>query len=97
MFASGYYVTAELRIKDETKIEQTTRALSKLCAATRNEPGCRIFVLHQNSSDPRSLLLWECFDDEAAFKAHFEYAHTKAYFAQGLTDVSQNFKSTPVE
>jgi len=51
----------------------------------------------ENSSNSRRLLLWECFDDEAAFKAHFEYAHTKVYFALGLTEVLQNFKTTTVE
>ena len=96
MFTSGYFITAELKIKDETKIEETKMALIELCTITRTEPGCRFFVLHQNLADPRSLLLWECFDDEVAFKAHFEYPHTKTYFARGLTEVLQNFKTTIV-
>ena len=94
MFTSGYCVTAELKIKDETKIAEAKKALLELCVITRTEPGCRFFVLHQNLSNPMSLLLWECFDDEAALKAHFEYPHTKAYFARGLTEVLQNFKTT---
>jgi len=97
MDTSGYYMTAELRIKDAAGIEETRKALIELCAVTRTEPGCRFFLLHQNLSDPKSLFLWECFDDEAAFKAHFEYPHTKAYFARGLTDVVQNFKTVAID
>ena len=96
MLTSGYCVTAELRVKDETKVEETVRALAALCVVTRKEPGCQFFVLHKDLTDPRRLLLWECFDNQAALTKHFEYSHTKAYFALGLTEVVQHFKTMPV-
>ena len=38
MFASGYYMTAELRVKDEQRVQETLDALSKLSVTTRTEP-----------------------------------------------------------
>ena len=90
MFASGYYMTAELRVKDEKRVQQTLEALSTLSAITRTEPGCRLFMLHQDLSDPQRLFLWERWDDEAALKKHLAAAHTQAYFALDLTEVRLN-------
>jgi len=39
------------------------------------------------------FLSWECFDDEAAFKAHFEMDHTKEYVSLGLTEVVLHFQT----
>ncbi|MGF6147762.1 Uncharacterised protein [Kingella potus] len=36
---------------------------------------------------------WERFDDEAAFKQHFDETHTKDYVALDLTEVVQYFVS----
>ena len=90
MFASGYYMTAELRVKDKQRVQETLDALSKLSAITRTESGCRLFVLHQDLSDPQRLFIWERWDDEAALAKHLASTHTRAYFALDLTDVRQN-------
>lgn len=92
----GYCITAELRVKDSAKVDIAREAMRTLCAQTLKEPGCRFFTLHQDAQVPTRFLLWEVFDDEAAFKAHFETAHTKAYLAQDLTEVVQHFKTNLV-
>jgi 4-carboxymuconolactone decarboxylase len=89
-FASGYYMTAELRVKDDQRVEETLDALSELSEITRSEPGCRLFMLHQDLSDPQRLFLWERWDDEAALATHLASAHTQAYFALDLTEVRLN-------
>ena len=90
MFLSGYYRTAELKIKNETQVAEAIEALLELCAITRSEPGCRLFMLHQDLQDKRRLLLWEQWDDEAALAKHLESPYTKAYFARDLTEALQN-------
>jgi len=90
MFTSGYYMTAELRIKDAQRVQETLDALSRLSTTTRTEPGCRLFMLHQDLSDPQRLFLWERWDDEAALQKHLAAAHTQAYFALDLTEVRLN-------
>ncbi len=93
MFKSGYYITAELRATDPARASLAKSELQKLCEATRTEPGCSIFQLHYDPAEPTRFMLWERFDDEASYKAHFEMAHTKAYGALKLTEVVQVFRT----
>lgn len=93
MFKSGYYITAELKVIDTSKISEARHALEKLCELTKTEPGCSIFQLHYDSKESTRFLLWECFDDEAAFEEHFKMDHTKEYVSLGLTEVVQYFQT----
>jgi 4-carboxymuconolactone decarboxylase len=92
-FVQGYYITAELKVKDESRIQETKEALMLLCKETLTEPGCTLFTLHHDSKQATRFLLWERFNDEAAFKLHFEAPHTKEYVAKDLTEVVQYFQT----
>ena len=96
MFTTGYYVTAELKVKDISKAKEAKLALVELCSETLKEGGCSIFELHQFEDDGTRFLLWERFEDEEAFKLHFELEHTKNYLAQDFTEVVQYFKTNIV-
>ena len=37
---------------------------------SRTEPGCRLFMANRSVDDPRSFVMYELFDDRAAFEAH---------------------------
>lgn len=89
----GYYITAELRVKNGERVQEAKAALLRLCEDTLREPGCTLFTLHQDPKLPTRFLLWERFEDEAAFKLHFEAAHTQACMAQDLTEVVQYFQT----
>lgn len=91
MFTQGFYVTAELKLKDASKAKEATSALIELCSETLKEEGCSIFELHQVKGDNTRFLLWERFEDEAAFKLHFELQHTKDYLEKDYTDIVQFF------
>lgn len=93
MFLPGYYITAELKVKDTSRASEAKIALLKLCKETLKEEGCSIFELHQLTDDETRFLLWERFEDEAAFKLHFKLQHTKDYLALDLTDIEQVFKT----
>jgi (4S)-4-hydroxy-5-phosphonooxypentane-2,3-dione isomerase len=41
----------------------------------RDEPGCRRFDVLRDTADPRRYLLYELYDDEAAFGAHRAMPH----------------------
>lgn len=96
MLLSGYYITAELKAKDPSKAALAKAELIALCAKTIKEVGCTLFRLHQVAGQPERFLLWERFDDEAAFKAHFEQPYTKDYVAMDLTEVVTLFQSNIV-
>jgi quinol monooxygenase YgiN len=89
----GYYITAELKAKHLDKLEATIDALKVLCEHTMAEPGCTMFTLHLDAKQPGRFVLWERFDDEAAFKAHFALAHTKDFVALDLTEIVQYFQT----
>jgi quinol monooxygenase YgiN len=89
----GYYITAELKAKHLDRIAETTDALKVLCKHTVTEPGCSMFTLHLDAKQPTRFLLWERFEDEAAFKVHFELAHTKDFIALDLTEIVQFFQT----
>ncbi|MBM5571130.1 MULTISPECIES: putative quinol monooxygenase [Deefgea] len=93
MFTSGYYITAELRVKNSSQIQTAKHALMMLCEKTLTEPGCSIFTLHHDPATPTRFLLWERFDDETAFKNHFDMPHTQDYFSQNLTELVQFFQT----
>lgn len=63
----------------EAKREHTASlraALMRQAHASRErEPGCRQFDVAEDPVDSASFLLYEVYDDEAAFKAHIETAH----------------------
>lgn len=92
-FVQGYYITAELKVKDEGRIQEAKESLMHLCKETLKEPGCTLFTLHHDIKQRTRFLLWECFNDEAAFKLHFEASHTKEYVAKDLTEVVQYFQT----
>jgi quinol monooxygenase YgiN len=55
--------------------------------ATQAEPGCREFTVLRERDEPRVFVLYEVYDDEAAFEAHRESEHFKHYV---LDDVVAN-------
>jgi len=59
--------------------ERVERALLALAAATRNEPGCRIYRPTRNVDDPRVFVIYEEYDDEAALEAHTASDHFRRY------------------
>ena len=92
-FSHGYYITAELRVKDEALIQITKDSLLLLSQETLKEPGCALFSVHQDTNMPTRFLLWECFYDKAAFENHFKAPHTINYLEKDLTEVVQYFQT----
>ncbi|WP_439892961.1 putative quinol monooxygenase (plasmid) [Ralstonia sp. 25C] len=52
---------------------------ANLVPATRKEPGCISFTVHQHPKIANRFAVYETFRDQAAFDAHLQYAHTKAF------------------
>jgi len=96
MFEKGYFITAELKVKNKDKICEAKSALKILCEKTLKEPGCSLFTLHHCSEKKDRFILWERFENEAAFKQHFIELHTKEYVDLDLTEVIQYFQSDVV-
>lgn len=93
----GYFITAEIKVIDSTKIELTKAELKKLRKKTLKEAGCSFFSIQQDEKEPTRFIMWERFDNETEFKKHFEYEHTKKYVAKNLTKVVQYFQTDIIE
>lgn len=64
------------RTGEEDKI---AAILAELAPRIRAEPGNISFTAHRAKDDPNEILLHEIYESEAAFNAHRETEHFKAY------------------
>ena len=55
--------------------DRVAELLPQLAAASRAEPGCRHYQPCRDPEDPRSFLIFEVYDDAAAFEAHGASEH----------------------
>jgi quinol monooxygenase YgiN len=72
-----------LKVKPGTEAE-VVAMFAPLTAASRQEPGCLMYVAHQHQSDPTRFLVYEQYKDEAALQAHRDSEHFQKYAANGL-------------
>jgi autoinducer 2-degrading protein len=69
-------VTWVARPGEEAAVESILRTLAPLARAER---GCRQFDANRSTDDPRRFLLYEVYEDEAAFSEHNDSDHFKRY------------------
>ena len=50
--------------------EEAAELFRKMTGHTRTEPGCRFYLAHRSTADPRRFFLYEQYDDQAALDAH---------------------------
>ena len=92
MFTSGHYVTCELKVINATRCAAASSALTELSETTlKNETGCTIYTVQQDKSDPTRFVVWERFDDEAAFKRHLEQPYVKTFLASNVVELKRIF------
>jgi len=63
---------------------------AKLTAATRAEPGCRMYQAHRSTADPRRFFLYEQYDDQAALDAHRAAPHFAEHVRDGLFPIIES-------
>jgi autoinducer 2-degrading protein len=59
--------------------DRVAALLKTNAAASRGEPGCRRFDICADPARPERRVLYEIYDDEAAFAAHLNTAHYRAF------------------
>jgi quinol monooxygenase YgiN len=74
-----YVVTVELVIRAEQVADFRAAITENARISCRQEPGCRQFDVCIAPEDPRVVFLYEVYVDRAAFDAHLESAHFKAF------------------
>jgi quinol monooxygenase YgiN len=66
---------------------QATELFRKLTEFTRAEPGCRMYLAHHSTTDPRKFFLYEQYIDQAALDDHRAAPHFDQYVKQGLFQI----------
>ena len=79
----SYVLQVALRIKKES-IDRFMEKLLVNAAHARTEPGCRHFDVLVDPKDATQAMLYEIYDDEAAFVAHQATDHFKRYLAEAV-------------
>lgn len=69
------FVLAARMTASEGEEERVAALLGELAAASREEPGCRTYQPCRDPEDGRSFLVFEVYDDAAAFEAHGASEH----------------------
>jgi (4S)-4-hydroxy-5-phosphonooxypentane-2,3-dione isomerase len=78
---TGYVVTVEFDI-DPAQLAAFMPLMSESAKASlRDEKGCRHFDVCRPRDVPNRVFLCEIYDDEAAFQAHLQTDHFKAFAA----------------
>jgi quinol monooxygenase YgiN len=74
----------------EGKVDDALATLRELADATRQEPGCELYIPTQNREDPRSFLIYEQYVDQAALDAHAASDHFQRLAAGTLTSLLES-------
>ena len=82
---SMYVVTVEFGIRAEHVVDFRAAVTENARTSCDTEPGCRQFDVCIAPQDPRVVFLYEVYVDRAAFDAHLESAHFKAFDSRVAT------------
>lgn len=74
---------------NESKVRQV---FGKLAEASRREPGCRMYVVHQHRDNPLRFFVYEQYDDEAALQAHRDSPHFQTFAMQELPELGSRIE-----
>lgn len=78
-----YVVTATWKPKPGE--EATVRALlEQNRASSRQEPGCLLFLIHEDREEPGTLFMYEQFVSKEAFDAHISSEHFRTLVLEGV-------------
>ena len=61
----------------------------KLQAASRQEPGCLMYIVHRHRTDPRQFFIYEQYRNDAALEAHRQSPHFRQYAITELKDIGE--------
>jgi quinol monooxygenase YgiN len=70
--------------------EEVVERLRLLTDATRLEPGCRFYLAHRSTTEPRKFFLYEQYDDQAALDFHRASPHFQEHVVGGLIEFAES-------
>lgn len=77
------HVVVATYLSKEGKAQELIEHLEAMMAPTNAEPGCQVYRVVRSNEDPNEFVLFEVYDDEAAFKAHAASEHFEKHIRNG--------------
>lgn len=71
----SFVIVVEFQLKPGCMSQFMPLMLENAAASRGDEPGCRRFDVLTTDADADHILLYEIYDDEAAFEAHLQAPH----------------------
>lgn len=66
---------------------EVAEIFAKLQAASRQEPGCLMYIVHRHQDDARTFFIYEQYHDEKALQAHRDSEHFQEYAVKALNNI----------
>jgi (4S)-4-hydroxy-5-phosphonooxypentane-2,3-dione isomerase len=85
----AYVIVVDFRIKPGSKRAFRQLIDANALASCRHEPGCRRFDVLELPDEADRILLYEIYDDRAAFDAHVKSAHYASFNTASAPHVSE--------
>ena len=89
----SFVLVVQMRVK-EGEEEHAHATLRELADATRQEPGCELYIPCIGRDDPRSIVIYEQYRDEAALEEHSTSGHFQRLAAGRLWDLLESRERT---
>ena len=77
--------------------DEAAATMRELAGATRQEPGCELYIPAQDPESSRSLLFYEQYTDKAAFEAHGASDHFQRLAVGKLFGLMESRERTSYE
>ena len=87
-----FVLSVDLRIKPEN-VDSFTAMAVRNAADSRKEPGCKQFEVLVDPNDRAKIMLYEVYNDEAAFETHQQTPHFKKYVAEAVPLLADRVRS----
>ena len=79
----SFVLQVAIRIKPEN-VDAFMKKLDENARNARKEPGCKQFEVLVDPNDRTKIMLYEVYNDEAAFETHQQTPHFKKYLAEAV-------------
>ena len=87
-----FVLVVKIQIKPEN-VDAFMKQLDANAKAARTEPGCKQFEVLVDPKDRAKIMLFEVYNDEAAFEAHQATPHFKKYLAEAVPMLASRERS----
>lgn len=71
------------------KEAEVAEVFRQLEAASQQEPGCLMYIVHRHRSDSRRFFIYEQYVDDSALEAHRKSQHFQDYAIKALNGIGE--------